>query len=71
MLKIKDREKELEKELKIIKIKNIILQNKNLPINEIKREVKKRFPDIDIDKLTEIIISNGVLGNDEKGKGDR
>ena len=50
------------------KIKNIINQNKHLPLNDIKREVKKEFPDINIDKLIEIITSNGLLKDDEKGE---
>ena len=33
-----------------------------------KREVKKEFPDINIDKLIEIITSNGLLKDDEKGE---
>lgn len=54
--------------IKIEKIKNIINQNKHLPLNDIKREVKKEFPDINIDKLIEIITSNGLLKDDEKGE---
>ena len=54
--------------IKIEKIKNIINQNKHLPLNDIKREVKKEFPDINIDKLIEIITSNGLLKDDEKGQ---
>ena len=53
--------------IKIEKIKNIINQNKHLQLNDIKREVKKEFPDINIDKLIEIITSNGLLKDDEKG----
>ena len=54
--------------IKIEKIKNIINQNKHLQLNDIKREVKKEFPDINIDKLIEIITSNGLLKDDEKGE---
>ena len=54
--------------IKIEKIKNIINQNKHLPLNDIKREVKKEFTDINIDKLIEIITSNGLLKDDEKGE---
>lgn len=54
--------------IKIEKIKNIINNNKHLPLNDIKREVKKEFPDINIDKLIEIITSNGLLKDDEKGE---
>ena len=54
--------------IKIEKIKNIINQNKHLPLNDIKREVKKEFPDINISKLIEIITSNGLLKDDEKGE---
>lgn len=51
-------------------IKNIIIQNKHLSLNEIKRKVKKKFPDINIDKLVEIITSNGLLRDNEK-EGER
>ena len=54
--------------IKIEKIKNIINQNKHLPLNDIKREVKKEVPDINMDKLIEIITSNGLLKDDEKGE---
>ena len=56
--------------IKIEKIKNIINQNKHLPLNEIKRKVKQEFPDINIEKLTEIITSKGLLRDSER-EGER
>ena len=44
------------------------LHTVDLKTVDIKREVKKEFPDINIDKLIEIITSNGLLKDDEKGE---
>ena len=65
---MKNRKKEQEEAIKITKIKDIIIQNKNLPLNDIKRKVKQKFPDINIEKLSEIITSKGLLRDDEKGE---
>ena len=64
---MKNRKKQ-EETLKIAIIRDIIIQNKNLPLNEIKRKVKQKFPDINIEKLSEIITSKGLLRDDEKGE---
>ena len=65
---MKNRKNEQEETLKIAIIRDIIIQNKNLPLNEIKRKVKQKFPDINIEKLSEIITSKGLLRDDEKGE---
>ena len=70
-MKISDKMRRKRKEesiLKIMMIKQIIEENKNLSLNEIKRKVKEKFPDIDIDKLTEIIVGQGILREEEKGE---
>ena len=67
---MKNRKKEQEEAIKITKIKDIIIQNKNLPLNDIKRKVKQEFPDINIEKLTEIITSKGLLRDSER-EGER
>ena len=70
-MKIGDKMRRKRKEesiLKIMMIKQIIEENKNLSLNEIKRKVKEKFPDIDIDKLTEIIVGQGILREEEKGE---
>ncbi len=67
---MKNRKKEQEEAIKITKIKDIIIQNKNLPLNEIKRKVKQEFPDINIEKLSEIITSKGLLRDSER-EGER
>ena len=67
---MKNRKKEQEEAIKITKIKDIIMQNKNLPLNEIKRKVKQEFPDINIEKLSEIITSKGLLRDSER-EGER
>ena len=48
---MKKRKSEIEEAIKITRIKDIIIENKNLPLNEIKRKVKQEFPDINIEKL--------------------
>ncbi len=67
---MKNRKKEQEEAIKITKIKDIIIQNKNLPLNDIKRKVKQEFPDINIEKLSEIITSKGLLRDSER-EGER
>ena len=67
---MKNRKKEQEEAIKIAKIKDIIIQNKNLPLNDIKRKVKQEFPDINIEKLSEIITSKGLLRDSER-EGER
>mgnify|MGYP005828117647 FL=1 len=67
---MKNRKKEQEETIKITKIKDIIIQNKNLPLNEIKRKVKQEFPHINIEKLSEIITSKGLLRDSER-EGER
>ena len=67
---MKNRKKEQEEAIKITKIKDIIIENKNLPLNEIKRKVKQEFPDINIEKLSEIITSKGLLRDSER-EGER
>ena len=67
---MKNRKKEQEEAIKITKIKDIIIQNKNLPLNDIKRKVKQEFPDINIEKLSEIITSKGILRDSER-EGER
>ena len=67
---MKKRKSEIEEAIKITRIKDIIIENKNLPLNEIKRKVKQEFPDINIEKLSEIITSKGLLRDSER-EGER
>ena len=67
---MKNRKKEQEEAIKITKIKDIIIQNKNVMLNDIKRKVKQEFPDINIEKLSEIITSKGLLRDSER-EGER
>ena len=36
--------------------------------DKMRRKRKEKFPDIDIDKLTEIIVGQGILREEEKGE---
>ena len=43
---------------RINKIVEIVKTNKNLPVNEIKRKVRKEYPDINGEELVKIILNH-------------
>lgn len=55
---------EIQKE----RITQIITDNKEKTLNEIKGILKKEFPDINIDKLIEVISSEKILRTEKSNK---
>lgn len=63
-------EKDLRKN-RIDKIIKIIKANRNLPINDIKRIIKKDYPDINSQELIDILIKYSDIINDREEKDER
>ena len=62
-------EKDFQKK-NINEIIEIIRANRSLPINDIKKEIKKKFPQIDNEKLIGILTKyrDEINRSDEKGE---
>lgn len=63
--------KEKIKKDRVSRIVEIIKKNRNLPFYQIKRIVKKEFPEINSDELMNILLKHNKEINNKKEKGER